>query len=366
MHKFSILFITLFGFVSLFHLCYPLFMETIFVAMSGGIDSSFAAYLLKQQGYKVVGITFKLFSDPSSMAIQRAKNRADELSIPHHVIDLRKEFQYHVIDPFVEGYRNGRTPNPCILCNEYIKSSSFITKALEMGGERVATGHYAIIEKIGDEYFIKKGVDQAKDQSYFLYRIQQRLLNLILFPLGRYTKKGIRDSLHSMHWNIDYRGESQDICFIKNHNYRSFLSRFITLKQGPIYSVDGAFMGYHDGIQLYTVGQRKGINIPYKEPLYVIGIIPDDNALIVGTKERLKRDMVYAEALHFFISCTHGTASGKVRYRQKETRCTYAISDGSLKANFQEPISSVTPGQSIVLYKDDIILGGGIISQRFS
>lgn len=331
------------------------------------MDSSYAAYLLKQQGYNVVGVTFRLFSDASSITIERAKKIAHDLSIPHHVIDLCREFHCHVVEPFVEGYKAGKTPNPCIFCNEHIKSTVFIKKALEMGARKVATGHYAIIENRDGNYFIRKGVDKTKDQSYFLYRIQQELLHYMLFPLGRFTKKSITHTVHSMKWDMGDAGESQDICFVGHRNYRTFLSRFITVQKGPIYYVDGTFMGYHNGIHLYTIGQRRGINIPYREPLYVIDIIPHEHTLIVGTQRDLQTHRVIADTVHFFTNRFHGRASGRVRYRQKEALCTYTISQGILEANFSEPISSVTPGQSLVLYENDTVIGGGIIrSKRFS
>jgi tRNA-uridine 2-sulfurtransferase len=351
-------------------------METVFVAMSGGIDSSFTAYLLKQKGYKVVGITFQLLPETlkstknpkaccSIETIHRAKKIADELSIPHYIINMRKEFEEYVIDNFLMEYKAGRTPNPCVLCNKYIKFLFFHDKALSIGADKIATGHYAIIGNKSDTYTIKKGKDRIKDQSYFLYPIKEGFLKDILFPIGTYTKNCLRDKAGKLGWNIQNIKESQDICFIPEGDYRDFVSNYIKLKEGPVYHADGAFMGMHNGIHLYTIGQRRGLNIPYKEPLYVIEIIPDKNTLIVGPKEHLKRKKLVAHSTNFFNMNVTGPDSGmfyaKVRYRQKEELCTFSLSDDLLYVNFEDPIYSITPGQSVVIYKDDEVVCGGII-----
>jgi tRNA-specific 2-thiouridylase len=347
-------------------------METVFIAMSGGIDSSFSAYLLRQKGYNLVGITFQLLPETikniknpkaccSIEAVHRAKKIADDLSIPHYVINLREEFERYVIEKFIQEYKEGRTPNPCILCNRYIKFSSFINKALSIGGEKIATGHYAIIKEISGNYFLKKGKDKIKDQSYFLYPINKDLLNVILFPLGEYTKEKVKEKAYKIGWNINKTKESQDICFIPEKDYRNFLSRFVLLKKGPVYLADGKFMGYHNGIHLYTIGQRRGLNIPYREPLYIIEIQPDENTIIVGPKEYLKRKRVIANELNL-LNPVSMNISGKVRYRQKEEPCKYTISHNTLEVDFDNPVYSITPGQSVVLYNEDTVVGGGVIT----
>jgi tRNA-specific 2-thiouridylase len=351
-------------------------METVFIAMSGGIDSSFAAYLLKQKGYKVVGITFQLLPETVKSAknpkaccsretIHRAKKIAASLSIPHYIINMRKEFEEYVIDNFLNEYKSGRTPNPCILCNKYIKFLSFHDKALSIGADKIATGHYAIIDSTAGNYTIRKGTDRNKDQSYFLYPIKESSLKHILFPIGTYTKDSLKDNAGKLGWNLQNVKESQDICFIPEGDYRNFLSNYIKLQEGPIYRTDGTFMGKHNGIHLYTIGQRRGLNIPYKEPLYIIEIIPDKNTLIVGPKEHLKKKKLVAYRGNFFNMNMPGFASGifsaKVRYRQKEELCTFATSDDLLYINFENPIYSIAPGQSVVIYKDDAIVCGGII-----
>lgn len=346
-------------------------METIFVAMSGGIDSSFSAYLLKQKGYNVVGITFQLLpatikniKNPKACCsletVKRAKKIADDLSIPHYVVNLREEFEQYVIERFIQEYKKGRTPNPCILCNKHIKFSSFINKALSIGGEKIATGHYAIIEENSGNYFLKKGKDKIKDQSYFLYPIKKNLLEFILFPLGGYTKAVLKEKAGQIGWDIHNIKESQDVCFIPDNDYREFLSKFVELKKGPVYLVNGKLIGYHNGIHLYTIGQRKGLNIPYKEPLYIIEIKPEENTIIAGPKEYLKRKKLIAHELNMLTPGTQNI-SGKVRYRQKTEPCTYHVHNDTLEVDFDNPVYSITPGQSVVLYNEDVVLGGGVI-----
>lgn len=346
-------------------------METVFVAMSGGFDSSFAAYLLKQRGYRVIGITFQLLPVSTTNAknhkpccsiesITRARRAADHLSIPHYVLNLQEEFKEYVIERFIHEYRMGNTPNPCILCNRFIKFSSFAKKAFSMGAEKIATGHYAIIDLENEQYCLKKSNDRSKDQSYFLYPIEKKLLEKTLFPLGEHTKNQLREDAKKLAWNIHSLKESQDICFIPDNDYRTFLSQYITMKNGPIYHIDGSFLGNHQGIHLYTIGQRRGINIPYGKPLYVVGILPDENTLIVGGQEYLNKKTLDASEINLLCDISHHI-SGKVRYRQKEEPCKYKVKDNTLHVDFLHPINSVTPGQSVVLYHGDIVVGGGII-----
>lgn len=347
-------------------------MKTAFVAMSGGIDSSIAAYLLQKEGFKVIGVTFQLLPDficntnspkacCSIETIMKAKRVADTLSIPHYVINLRDEFNEFVIERFINEYKAGRTPNPCILCNQFIKFSAFFHKALAIGGEYIATGHYARLKKISKSHHLIKAADKSKDQSYFLYPIKKDQLSRILFPLGSYTKSMIFSLKQKIGWkDTDIYKESQDICFIPNGQYRSFLSKFIHLKKGPIYSVGGKLLGHHDGIHQYTIGQRRGLNIPYKEPLYVVETRPYENSLIVGTRLHLMRKKLTAMSINL-LSDTLCGVTGKVRYRQKEQVCTYSVNNNAMEVEFDKAIDAITPGQSIVLYDQDIVVGGGII-----
>jgi tRNA-uridine 2-sulfurtransferase len=351
-------------------------METVFVAMSGGVDSSYSAYLLKQQGYKVVGVTFQLL--PATLksvrspkaccsveTVARAKQIADNLGIPHYVINLRREFEEHVIEPFLKEYQSGRTPNPCIDCNKYIKFSSFPDRAFSIGADKIATGHYAIIEALSGECLLKKGSDESKDQSYFLYPVKVGLMKQLLFPLGRLTKKGIKKDVERLGWNLRTVKESQDICFIPENDCRDFLSKHLHLKKGSIHDRAGKLVGTHDGIHLYTIGQRRGLAIPDKEPLYVIDIIPAENRLIVGPKALLRKKRLVARDLNLLTTIRDDIHSGnlraKVRYRQKEEACTINVSGDRLEVDFINPVNSVTPGQSVVLYDGSTVVGGGVI-----
>jgi tRNA-specific 2-thiouridylase len=280
-------------------------------------------------------------------------------------MNLKKEFEEYVIDRFINDYKTGKTPNPCILCNQFVKFSSFFHKAMAIGIDKIATGHYARIENISSSYYLKKGIDASKDQSYFLYPVKKDQLNFILFPVGGYTKSTIKSLAHKIGWkNPSSYKESQDICFIPDRHYRTFLSKFIQLKKGPIYSFDGKLMGYHEGIHLYTIGQRKGLNITFKEPLYVIEARFYDNSLIVGTKRHLMRKRLIATEVNL-LSETPEDITGKVRYRQKGQPCRYTAQDNILVVEFDEPIDAITPGQSVVLYHHDIVVGGGIIENSF-
>ena len=351
-------------------------METVFVAMSGGIDSSYSAYLLKREGYKVVGVTFQLL--PATLksvrnakaccsveTVTRAKKIADGLMIPHYVINLRNEFEEYVIEPFLKDYQSGRTPNPCIGCNKYIKFSSFPQKAFSIGADKIATGHYAIVEEVSGNFVLKKGSDESKDQSYFLYPIKTDLMNRLLFPLGSLTKKNIRKDVDKLGWNLRAAQESQDICFIPGNDCRAFLSKHLGLRKGPIHDAAGRLVGTHEGVYLYTIGQRRGLGIPDKVPLYVIDINQAENRLVVGPKALLERRKLLAHDLNFLSTNEADLLSGnlraKVRYRQREETCTINISGDRLEVNFMNPVNSVTPGQSVVIYNDSTVLGGGII-----
>jgi tRNA-uridine 2-sulfurtransferase len=349
-------------------------MQTVFVAMSGGLDSSYSAYLLKKQGYKVVGVTFALLPKTAAStrnpkaccsldSTNRAKRVADSLSIAHYVINLRPQFEEHVIEKFIAEYRSGRTPNPCILCNQHIKFSTFVQRAMALGADAVATGHYAAIEKSDTGWLLKKARDRSKDQSYFLYPIEQHRLPALLFPMSGYTKEAVRLDMTGLAWDSSRVRESQDICFIPDRDYRRFVSPYIPVKKGDIFLHDGRHLGYHEGVQLYTIGQRRGINIPFTKPLYVTEIRPNENVLIVGPKEQLRRRMLIADQVNMLCTRSSGRALGRVRYRQREEPCTYSVSNGRLEVTFDDSVSAITPGQSVVLYEGDTVLGGGTILQ---
>ncbi len=342
--------------------------------MSGGFDSSLAAYLLKKAGYRVVGITFALFPGTffekwglntcaPGMDTQQAARTCKDLSIPHHVIDLGDVFAHHVIEPFIDGYRRGITPNPCTLCNRFIKFGAFYERALAMGADMIATGHYARTEPRDGDVLLRKGCDDRKDQSYFLYSIDKDILMRTVFPLGEYTKEGLSTMAGKEGIRLPTSRESQDICFIPKGNLGNFLAHFIKPRTGPVYLPDGTRLGHHEGIHFYTIGQRRGINIPYKEALYVVDIRAGENAIVVGTRKDLETRDLTARSVTIRYPATTGICA-RVRYRQPDKPCSCVLSGDTLSVKFDEPINSVTPGQSVVLYHDDIVAGGGVIEKR--
>ena len=353
-----------------------LIVRTVFLAMSGGLDSSFAAHLLKEQGWRVIGITFALLPKTAAAsrnpkaccsldAVSRAKRVADTLSVPHYVMNLREQFEEQVIEKFVSEYRSGRTPNPCVLCNQHIKFSTFVQKAFALGADAVATGHYAAIEQSEKGWVLKKAKDSSKDQSYFLYPIDRNRLPSLLFPLSGYTKRVARTMMCERGWNDSRVKESQDICFIPASDYRTFITRYIPLKQGDIFLNDGRHLGRHNGVHLYTLGQRRGLNIPFGEPLYVTEIRVAENALIVGPEDGLRRRSLVADRVNMLAGAASGRAYGKVRHRQREQPCSYRLSSGRLEVSFDDSVSAITPGQSVVLYEGDTVLGGGTVQNAY-
>ena len=353
-------------------------MKTVFLAMSGGTDSAFSAYLLMKEGYRVRAFTFALL--PRSMrnirnpraccseeTIARARRTADSLGIPHYVINLRDPFEEHVITRFIEEYRSGRTPNPCVLCNKYIKFASFLDKARALGADAIATGHYARVEDSSDGPVLKKGKDRTKDQSYFLYPAPRERLKEILFPVGGIQKSEVQKTIQGVipSFNPLRVRESQDICFIPDNDYRAFISLFISPKRGAIVTREGKQIGEHAGIHFYTVGQRRGLKVPYEEPLYVTEVRPQENLVVVGPKEHLRRNRLVAGELNMLTDCTSGVAAARVRYRQQEEPCRYRVEGDRLEVIFDSPVSSITPGQSVVLYEGETVLGGGVIDRTF-
>ena len=355
---------------------YSIPVKTVFVAMSGGIDSSYSAYLLKKRGYRVIGFTFDLLPvslrnrcNPkmccSAVNTERARKVADSLSIPHYVMNMREDFERHVIGRFVDEYKAGRTPNPCVLCNRHIKFASFLRKAKSLEADLVATGHYASTTQTPHGIELRKGRDKAKDQSYFLYPIRRGDLGMITFPLADRTKDEVRREIGALGTETEETPESQDICFIPGNDYRGFVGQFIPLKRGPIVTAEGKLIGHHEGVHLYTIGQRRGINIPSKGALYVIDINTRDNVIFVGAKEHLLRKRLVAGDVNMLSSASVGEARAKVRYRQKEEACSYAVKGELLEVVFHEPVSSMTPGQSVVLYDGTRVLGGATIREAF-
>lgn len=339
-------------------------MARVLVGMSGGVDSSVAAYLLKEQGYEVIGVTMTLFTPKEgSTQIEDAKKVCEKLGIEHHVVDYQKEFNNEVINNFIDNYLNGQTPNPCIVCNKKFKFGLMWQKAQELNCEYIATGHYADIK---DGLICK--IDSPKDQSYFLYQIDKEVIPHILLPLNKYINKDEIRSIASREnlVEVSEKKDSQDICFIENGNYAKFLEDNLEKlpNQGDFILKSGKVIGKHKGIIYYTIGQRKGLGISYKHPLYVINIDKQNNQVILGTEEDLYSKIVYITDTNTHVDSLPKTAQAKIRYKSNLVPCTIEVIDNNnMKIIFDEPVKSATKGQSLVIYQEDYLLGGGIITK---
>lgn len=353
------------------------------VAMSGGVDSSVAALLLKEAGYSVVGVTMRLWIDPlseeqasadfkgccSMEAVNDARKVAARLEIPHHVMNMKEEFYQNVVCNFTAEYMQGRTPNPCIECNRTIKFSYLLNKAQAMGITSVATGHYARIklDPQGGRYKLFKGHDRRKDQSYVLYVLGQKELASTLFPLGDMTKEQIREIAATCGLGVADKKESQEICFIPDNDYRSFMERECpeAVQPGDIVSTTGLKLGHHNGIAFYTVGQRKRLGLSTPEPMYVVRIDAHGNQVVVGTERETCSAGLIAGKLNYVA----GAASNqplpvevKIRYRaQAVPALLYPPENGYARVIFEQEQKAVTPGQSAVFYRGEEVLGGGVI-----
>lgn len=339
--------------------------KVVGLGMSGGVDSSVAAYLLKQQGYKVVGITMRLITgEKTENAIEDAKKVCDILEIPHYVVDFKEEFRKIVIDNFIESYEEGKTPNPCCVCNKYFKFGLFYEAAVKLGCDYIATGHYACI-KDGKLYRAKV---LEKDQSYFLWGIDKNILKHVIFPLANYNnKEEIRQIATSIKLEIAKKKDSQEICFIPDDNYKKFLDSELISKpiKGEICLENGEVLGLHNGLIYYTIGQRKGLNISYKEPLYVIKIDTLNNKLIVGPNDSLFKTSLVAGKVNLLDEVKDGDYFAKVRSRGSLRKCYVKFREaGKMDIKFVEAERAITLGQSVVLYDESgACLGGGIIEE---
>jgi tRNA-specific 2-thiouridylase len=346
----------------------------ITVAMSGGVDSSVAAALLKEQGHEVTGATMRLRpltgDRREDASIEDARKVAQKLGIPHYVFDFSNVFARTVIDYFCREYGQGRTPNPCVLCNRYIKFGALWEKAQGMGSDCLATGHYAAIEKSKDRFLLKKAADPKKDQSYFLYRLTQEQLSHTIFPLAAVTKDKVKQMAKEMGLPTANRPESQEICFIPDNDYPGFLKKYSPAPAAPgaIINNAGKIIGQHEGITRYTIGQRKGLGIAAAEPLYVTGIDYNNNSVTVGVKEETYTDELAAGDLNW-IAITPPkqsfNAKARVRYRHQEAEATVTpVGEKEVQVKFKTPQMAVTPGQSVVFYDGETVLGGGIILKQ--
>ncbi len=366
---------------------YPLYSMSanrVLVAMSGGVDSSVTAALLHQQGYEVIGITMKTWDYAQSGgngkketgccsldSINDARQMAVEMGFPHYIIDIRDEFGDWVIDNFVEEYLAGRTPNPCVLCNTKIKWEALLRRADSMDCDWIATGHYAQVREVNGQYVISRGVDDHKDQSYVLWGVSQDCLRRTMFPVGGYRKEEIRQMCLDFGFeSLSKKGDSYEICFVPDNDYRGFLRRrkpeaLAELAGGQLVSTSGEVVGQHDGFPFYTIGQRKGLPA-FGEPRYVVDLDPDTNTVVIGGKEDLlnRRMLVRGVNLQKYTELPEDgmPAVTKIRYKDPGTPSWIRpLPDGEMEVIFETPVSAITPGQSAVFYEEDDVIGGGWI-----
>ncbi len=351
--------------------------ERIVVGMSGGVDSSVAALLLKEQGYDVIGLTLKVWLGDCSdtgehsccgpRAVEDARSIAHQLGIPFYVMDHKQEFQTNVIDYFCQEYASGRTPNPCVVCNRKLKFGSLLDFAKSLGASKLATGHYAKVEKVGDEFALKKAVDERKDQSYFLYTLTQEKLSNILFPLGGFRKEQIRQLAQQAGLRVFDKSDSQEICFVPDGKYVNFLQKVVPgqFQPGEIKTKSGEVLAKHSGIQNFTIGQRKGLGVALGKPTYVIRLEPQTNTVIVGEEEDLYSGKFLVQDMHWISKKTLQSqidCSVKIRSAHEGASCVVRfLENKTAEVIFKKPEKAVTPGQAAVFYDKDQVLGGGFI-----
>jgi tRNA-specific 2-thiouridylase len=355
----------------------------VVIGMSGGVDSSSAAALLLQQGYEVIGITLKLWPQDcvsraedkccGPQAVADARSVAHRLGIPFYLVDESADFQREVIQYFADEYRAGRTPNPCVMCNEKLKFGTLIRRARQLGADRIATGHYARVEPDGPggRHRLLRGRDPRKDQSYFLFSLRQDQFARVLFPLGELTKSDTRDIARDASLKTADKEESMEICFVPDNDYGRFLrqANLAAKHEGEIVDLHGRVVGRHDGIEFFTIGQRRGLGISSPKPLYVIDLDPARNRVVVGDDTALERDALVVERCNwipFAEPPAELEATVKIRYNHAGTRATLRPrTDGSGRVDIRlhEPQRAITPGQACVFYQDDLVLGGGWIAR---
>lgn len=355
--------------------------KKVVVGMSGGVDSSVAAHLLKQQGYDVIGVTMQIWQDEDTTvqeenggccglsAVDDARRVANDLDIPYYVMNFKNEFKENVIDYFVGEYLNGRTPNPCIACNRYVKWESLLRRSLSIGADYIATGHYArVVQLDNGRYTLQTSKTSAKDQTYALYNLTQEQLAHTLMPVGEYTKDEIRQIAEEIGLRVANKPDSQDICFVPDGDYASFIEEETdaVIPEGNFVSETGEVLGRHKGITHYTVGQRKGLGIALGYPAFVLEIRPETNEVVLGTKEASMTMTLHADNLNF-MSIEDLTEKkrvfAKIRYNHRGAYCTVEkTGSDEILCTFEEPQRAVTPGQAVVLYDGEYVLGGGTIT----
>ena len=354
--------------------------KTVVVGMSGGVDSSVAAYLLKEQGYHVIGATMQIWQQEDRCSIEKeggccgwsavedARRVAHMLDIPYYVMNFRDEFQEKVIDYFVKEYRRGRTPNPCIACNRYVKWESLLHRSMEIGADYIATGHYArIVQCANGRYAIAPSVTARKDQSYALYNLTQEQLAHTLMPVGDYTKPQVREIAAKIGLEVANKPDSQEICFVPDQDYAGFIERETGQKElpGNFLTEDGRILGQHKGISHYTVGQRKGLNLAMGHPVFVTQIRPDTREVVIGEAQDVFTDRLTADRINY-MAADHfekgQIVTAKIRYSHAGARCEIEECTGDrITVHFPEPVRAVTPGQAVVFYEDGVVLGGATI-----
>lgn len=355
--------------------------KKVVVGMSGGVDSSVAAYLLKEQGYDVIGVTMQIWQDEEEAvkaensgccgltAVDDARRVAEVIDIPYYVMNFKREFKSKVIDYFVEEYLQGRTPNPCIACNRYVKWEALLQRSLELGADYIATGHYARIDTLPNGRFaIRNSVTAAKDQTYALYNLTQQQLSHTLMPVGDYTKEQIREIAGDRNLPVAHKPDSQDICFVPDNDYAAVIEREAKERvPGPGNFVDatGKIIGCHKGITHYTIGQRRGLELPMGERVFVTDIRPETNEVVIGKNEDIFVDTLLCDRVNFMsVEDIEGPVrvKAKIRYNHAGEYCLIEkLPGGLLRCTFENKVRAVTPGQAVVFYDGEYVLGGGTI-----